>query len=278
MNYKAADLTICSIAFVTYICLKKPLVWFNRQTFIQSYFFWILALIWIIPVTTATVSIFIAGYSPVVAGWCWIDTEPGWVIWIFAQGPKTSFIIGFIILNLNLAGILKRSRAEVTSTRINTMAYTNALVHINNMHAVRSSTPLDFHLEMSRTSVLVIEESLHDTAIEEPISEGFLAKMCTFVQGKTMFIQRQLPCTRKNSQTSLEKELTKAINCMYLLPTIYLLIWLPVIVVILVDMVNDTYLQPASCLIMPSCGGMLNSILYGFNQDVRKALREKFRS
>lgn len=75
-SVQAADLSTLLIAIVTFLVLKtdSPLAFDIIMHKLDQNFHWILFFVWLYPLLTATIALFVIGYEP-TGNWCWVITN-----------------------------------------------------------------------------------------------------------------------------------------------------------------------------------------------------------
>ncbi|KAI8803728.1 hypothetical protein BJ742DRAFT_489686 [Cladochytrium replicatum] len=116
MSVQALDLNLLAITLITTTVLTKRSDSMRILSFVSKWLWYMLAVIWGIPVTTGTAAHFIVGYAP--AGvWCWIADSPlplaSYIRYGFTLGPRIGVFVIMAICYSVVFVILWSHKREV---------------------------------------------------------------------------------------------------------------------------------------------------------------------
>ncbi|KAK9717449.1 hypothetical protein K7432_006186 [Basidiobolus ranarum] len=271
LTSEGSDFTILGIALVTFVCLRNPLPWLQNTSRLQQNRVFVFVAIWTYPVLLTTILAVNNMFSQVSETWCWISSEPEWVRLVFGSGIQVLIFLAISVLYSFLFVHLNHAQSFLRSMEDSFACITDEICDGNTEDTYNSSSaPTELGIiaspQASYSPDAIDTKSQNEYFYSPPPKEASTL-MCPAINRSKINIV--------TNTTSSAKKLLKTMRLMSLYPIVYIILWCPLIVYRILQMLGYTSPNLEYLLLVKVFIGAANAILYGCTEDVRHQLKVK---
>ncbi|KAJ3078233.1 hypothetical protein HK102_004635 [Quaeritorhiza haematococci] len=270
LTVQACDLSTLAIALVTFFVLKSKTGGEAIMASIAKRIWYIIGLIWGIPLCTAITAEFLIGYAPTTGNWCWIAGTPLpraiYVRYGLTHGPRILIFITILFTySYVFVVVRKRFLESAVARRANTGA--GSVGEISSMpQGYKSPTNAPWS-NVGSPSVAV--PATNDGAVPSNLQINPPSPASATVSPSTPISTS----SKKPLRSKEEKNIENAIYRLMLYPSAYILLWVGGMVNRAYDAAGQTNTVALYLQILTQFLPFVDSIIYGFT--VRKAFLER---
>lgn len=267
VSVQAADFSVLSIAVVSLLTMKFN-SWVINSTLSQQRL--VIGLVWVVPLTTASIALLMNKIEPVSGNWCWISSRPAPLRYALGHGWR--FLIFLIVIGCYGAIFISVRRRLGQRNRSPTLDRTYSFsMYTSSAPAVNVSMVNNELIRGKHTMPTTVREAVTRASSSERNRETGLEAS----QEAKQTAQKRLgikPRIRVVQSSSLDHD-TKHWLFLSLFPLAYILVWIPGIVNRLIEISGHSSVTMTMLQASTQLTGFVNALVYGFREH--KALQRQ---
>lgn len=259
VSVQAADFSVLAIALTTLLTVHFN-SWVMNSSRYQQYL--LCALVWVIPLLTATIALATGNIEPVTGNWCWIAREPRYLRYILGHGWRFAIFIVVIASYTSIyvsvrRRLAQRANAPMLNPRYSFSMYTDSASDVN------VSMIHDELVRGKQTTSTMVREAVTRTTSARNKETGLEA-----AQEAKQDAQMRLgvkPRVRVLPSSELDRDMNHWL-LLSLFPLAYILVWIPGIANRMAELMGYEVDALTALQASTQLTGLVNALVYGFRE------------
>lgn len=259
VSVQAADFSVLAIAVTTLLTVHFNF-WVLNSTRYQQYL--VCALVWVIPLLTATIALATDNMEPVTGNWCWIASEPRYLRYVLGHGWRFLIFIVAIASYISIYISVRRRLARRNNTPMLHPRYSFSM-YTDSASDVKVSMVHDELVRGKQTMPTMVREAVTRNNSARNKETGLEA-----AQGAKQEAQLRLgvkPRVRVLASSELDRDM-KHWLLLSLFPLVYILVWLPGIANRMAELLGYEVDALTALQASTQLTGLVDALVYGFRE------------